>query len=216
MQSEASKLICAAWRDFAILCCLEESRSKAVLQSNHSHPPLRGSRLKKLNFIFDNQAEMYSNLVCSHQEAVWRGPGQSRACSLHGGEGQQLHPACGSRLPSSAHLRSPWHSPCSDWSSPCLGIPSASLSSPWKDRSSPLKGRGSLLKDQSSPWKEGGILWRGPGSQAWVDPGSLWCSLCALQIPAWCPACSLKKVLSGHYSPYVMPCLVELIHVSKF
>ena len=135
---------------------------------------------------------MFSHLVYSHQEAVWRGSGLSRACSRRGGEGRP--PACGSRLPSSALLpRIPSHSPCSGSSSPCcLDIPWASLCSPWKDRSSPWKGRGSLLKDQSSPLKEGGILLRGPGSP-WVDLGSLWYSLCAPQIPASYRACSLQN-----------------------
>ena len=188
---EAFQLICAGWRE-VILRCLEGSRNKAVLLSNHSHQPPRGSRLKKMNFDIGHQANMNSHLVYSHQEAVWRGSGLSRACSRRGGEGRP--PACGSRLPSSAPLpRIPSHSPCSGLSSPCCSdIPWEGLCSPWKDRSSPWKGRGSLLKDQSSPLKEGGILLRGPGSP-WVDPGSLWYSLCAPQIPASYRACSLQN-----------------------
>ena len=158
-------------------------------------------------------------LVCSHQEAAWKGQGLSRACSRHGGEGQPL--ACGSHWPSSIPLRTPSRSPCSGWSSPCSDTPWASLCSLWTDRSSPLKGRGSLLKDQSSPLKERGNLWRGPGSP-WADPGSLWCSLCAPQIQALCPACSLEKfntngghlqllvIIVHHISYHHGPCLIEL------
>ena len=104
-------------------------------------------------------------------------------------------------MPSSALLCSLLHSPCSSWSSPCLGWgnPWASWCSLWKVQSSPLKGPSNLLK-------EADILLRVPGNP-WVEPGSLWCSLCVPQTQALCRACSLKREKIS----FIKKCFIFLI-----